>query len=175
LVSYDQAIIFKSDDYGIWNNRGLALADLDQHIDAITDYERALTINPKSHLTYFNIGNALFRLSYDDEAIDSYDKAIAIEPNYHKAWNARGAVLQKQGYLSEAAESFARALAIQPNDLLVLRNNVELALRLQDEARITELKEIIVSNSSHMSVSSTSISEFQELISITKKICGLTS
>uniref|UniRef100_UPI0012EEA659 tetratricopeptide repeat protein n=1 Tax=Rickettsia sp. MEAM1 (Bemisia tabaci) TaxID=1182263 RepID=UPI0012EEA659 len=66
---------------GIYFNRGLRLAALGRHEEALELYNQAIQINPKS-LTYFNKGLRLASLGRHEEALELYDQAIQINPHY---------------------------------------------------------------------------------------------
>ncbi|MEH2411539.1 tetratricopeptide repeat protein, partial [Nostoc sp.] len=93
LTSYDQALKFKPDYHEAWNNRGIALHDLERNEEAIASYDQALKFKPDYHLAWNNRGYALHDLERNKEAIASYDQALKFKPDYHLAWNNRGYAL----------------------------------------------------------------------------------
>jgi len=115
IASYDQALKFKPDDYKAWNNRGIALKNLERFEEAIASYDQALKFKPDDHLAWNNRGNALLNLERFEEAIASYDQALKFKPDYHQAWNNRGIVLGNLGRFEEAIASYDQALKFKPD------------------------------------------------------------
>ena len=99
---------------GFWNNKGVSLAALGPHQEAIGCYDQALTIDPRDAAAWNNKGAALAELGRRDEAINCYDQALAIDPRYATAWDNKGNVLDALGRREEAIGCYDRALAIDP-------------------------------------------------------------
>ena len=68
-----------------WNNKGLALDDINKYDEAIKAFDKAIEINPQYSLAWYNKGRALYKLNKFDEAIKAYDKAIEIDPQHSNA------------------------------------------------------------------------------------------
>jgi tetratricopeptide (TPR) repeat protein len=113
IASYDKAIEFMPGD-AAWNNRGLALGNLNRYEEAIASYDQAIELEPDYYEAWHNRGIALRNLNRNEEAIVSYDKAIELKPDYHEAWDNRGYALFCQQKYTEAIDSFSRAIAINP-------------------------------------------------------------
>jgi hypothetical protein len=97
ITLYDHTL--KVTDYNslIYNNRGIAYADLGNYGQAIDDYSRAIEINPIDAKAYNNRGLAYNGLSNYRQAIEDYGRAIEIKPDYTEAYNNRAFVYLKQG------------------------------------------------------------------------------
>jgi tetratricopeptide (TPR) repeat protein len=92
-----------------WNNKGLALDDLNKYDEAIKAFDKAIEINPQYSLAWYNKGRALYKLNKYDEAIKAYDKAIEINPQNSDAWSNKGAVLV---YLESVAKKIGIRISL---------------------------------------------------------------
>ncbi|MEH2138228.1 tetratricopeptide repeat protein [Nostoc sp.] len=115
IASYDQALKFKPDEYGVWNNRGNVLKELGRNEEAIASYNQVLKIKPDLHEAWSNRGDALCNLGRYEEAIASYDQALKFKPDYHPTWNNRGNALFNLGRNEEAIASYDQALKFKPD------------------------------------------------------------
>jgi len=77
----NKAVEINPEDTGAWNSKGIALATLEKHKEAIECFDKAIKINPKAADAWYNKGIALATLEKHKEAIECYDKAIEINPN----------------------------------------------------------------------------------------------
>lgn len=106
----------------IFNNRGVAYAELKEHDEAIADFNRALALDPKYAQPYNNRG-----LTYDeqgefDKAMSDYRQAIALDPKDAQAYYNRGLAYAKREKLQDAMRDFDRAIALAPNFFRVYQN-----------------------------------------------------
>jgi len=100
-----------------YSNKGVSLATLGQHADALTCHERALEINPRDADPWSNKGVALAGLGRLDEALTCFERALEINPGLTGAWYNKGKALAHLGRLDEALTCYERALEIDPRDL----------------------------------------------------------
>jgi tetratricopeptide (TPR) repeat protein len=115
IASYDQALKFKPDYHEAWNNRGIALGNLERFEEAIASYDQALKFKPDYHEAWYNRGIALRKLERFEEAIASYDQALKIKPDKHEAWYNRGNALDDLERFEEAIASYDQALKFKPD------------------------------------------------------------
>ncbi len=66
-------------------NRGIALAALKRHDEALASYGKAIALNPGVAEAYNNRGNALQALNRPDEALSDFDTAIRLNPAFPDA------------------------------------------------------------------------------------------
>ncbi|NEU79657.1 tetratricopeptide repeat protein [Nostoc sp. UIC 10630] len=116
IASYDQALKFKPDLHQAWNNRGIALRNLERNEEAIASFDKVLEIKPDDHQAWSKRGIALGNLGHHEEAIASFDKVLGIKPDDHQAWGKRGIALGNLGHHEEAIASFDKVLKIKPDD-----------------------------------------------------------
>ena len=111
---FDRILEVSPNQAGILNNRGLALASLNNYSLALDSYDKALSIRPDLVDAYNNRGLALASLNNYSLALDSYDKALAIKPDFVEVYNNRAVTLFKLKRIKEAMESYSNSLAIKP-------------------------------------------------------------
>jgi tetratricopeptide (TPR) repeat protein len=103
------------DDPVSHNGRGIALARLNRPGEAVTAFERAITLKPDYAEAYNNRALVLHDMMRFDDALADFDKAIALKPDNAVAHNNRGTVLLDLGRLAEALASFERAVLLKPD------------------------------------------------------------
>jgi hypothetical protein len=94
-------------------NRGLALAALARHEEAVAEFDAALAMSPGNPAAHYNRGISLFNLGRYGDAVAAYDNALSIAPDHVKALNNRGLTLQALNRHDEALASYSKALAIR--------------------------------------------------------------
>ena len=116
IASYDQALKFKPDDYKAWNNRGIALKNLERFEEAIASYDQALKFKPDYHQAWNNRGIVLGNLGRFEEAIASYDQALKIKPDYHQAWYNKACYYALKGNIEQVLENLQQAINLNPDE-----------------------------------------------------------
>jgi len=86
-IFYNKAIELNPNDSNAYNNKGLALAGLKRHQEAIECFNKAIELNPNYSIAYCSKGSALGSLERHQESIECYNKAIEFNPNYSFAYN----------------------------------------------------------------------------------------
>jgi tetratricopeptide (TPR) repeat protein len=137
LADYDRAVALHPDDFApYWNNRGLALGELNRWAEAADTFVKALDLDPTSADAHANLSVAQRRLGQLDAALGSADRALELRPDRPEALTARGLALAALGRFEAALESHEQALSLRPGYLQALNNaGVALdALERTDEA-----------------------------------------
>jgi tetratricopeptide (TPR) repeat protein len=93
-----------------WNNRGMSLAALGRHQEAIGCYVKALAIDPGEARIWSNKGFALHNLGRHQEAVECYNKALTLNPQLNDVWSSKGASLDAMGCRQEALNCYDNAL-----------------------------------------------------------------
>ena len=114
----------------IWNILAAGKQALGQMADAVSAYQRAITLKPDYSEAYFNIGNVLQELGELGEAIAAYSRALEIRPDYAAALNNMANALKTQGQYDQSIAAYRRALLIEPTYAEAL-NNMGNALKEQ--------------------------------------------
>ncbi len=102
--------------------QGNALFDQGKYQDAISYYDKTLSIDPANINALYNKALALDRLNKTNDAISYYDKVLAITPNDTDTLNNKGVDLANLGKYNEAISSYTKVLAINANDTDALYN-----------------------------------------------------
>ncbi|MFN6563216.1 MAG: tetratricopeptide repeat protein [Nostoc sp. ChiSLP01] len=119
-----------SDDPDFYNDRGYQRYRENKLNDAITDFEKAISLSPKS-IFYNNLGNAYSAQENFDKAVEAYSKAINMDYKNASAYNGLGYALKlKEKYdfnpetLEEAIKNFRQALNLNPK-FVIAKNNLQ--------------------------------------------------
>lgn len=98
-----------------WNNRGLALSNLDRDKDAIEDYKKAIRYNPTSVFCYNNMGISYKNVGNFEMAFKSFDAAIQMRPEFaHAYFNRADAKTDAKDYTGAIAD-YEKFLQLKPN------------------------------------------------------------
>lgn len=109
-------------------DKGDALAKETKYLEAIQNYEKAISLGGKSPKISLNWGNVLFEMGKYDDAISKYKEAIALDPKYVSAYFNLGVVHMKKGRMNEAVALFVKVIDADPESELAKksRNAIEL-------------------------------------------------
>ncbi|MCK4757571.1 MAG: tetratricopeptide repeat protein, partial [Thermoplasmata archaeon] len=122
-----------------WASKGSALYEMDRFTEAVSCFDRALSIN-ETPMMLNNKGFALLSDDKLDEAIQAFDKAIEMDEEYPEAWNNKGIALSRMEEHVYALECFERALGIEPGFRDAIRNRDAAVRRLEKEVEKPEEK-----------------------------------
>ena len=100
----------------VYNNRGTAYKDINEHDLAIADFNKAIRLNPDDVGAYSNRGAVYSNEGNFDLAIENFDKAIRLNPNYFGAYNNRGKAYSDKGDFDCAIADFDKAIELNPDD-----------------------------------------------------------
>ena len=92
-----------------YNNRGLALYNLEQHQQAIEDFSKAIEMKPEYAAAYNNRGNAYYALDQYEQAEADFNQSLQVNPKYAKAHLNRGLALFQMKKIAESCSDFKRA------------------------------------------------------------------
>jgi tetratricopeptide (TPR) repeat protein len=118
------------------SNRGLVLAKLKRHEEALRAYDLALAINHDSADILVNRANSLTALKKFDEALAAFHQALTLDPKHFVAHLGRGCTLFQLKRYSEALDSYEKALVIAPEQSQCYNNRAlaQAVLGRYDEA-----------------------------------------
>ena len=107
--------------------------------DALSQYNKLLSINSNYYQAWTNRGYALAGLQRYSEMLASCSSATIIASEAVYAWNCQGEALHNLDRYEEAVVAFDRAHAIAPNEPIFPMNKSESLLALQeyDESLVT--------------------------------------
>lgn len=99
----------------VYSLLGLALMNNNQESQAISSYQKAITLNPNEYMAHDYLGVLLCKQNRYQEGLTHFHQAIAIHPNESSALNNLALCLMQQGRYIEAADYFRQAIAIEPH------------------------------------------------------------
>ncbi len=85
-----------------FHNRGCYWSNMEEHSQAVADFDRALALKPDYSLAYLNKGISLYALNDRVGAMAQYDSAIRLEPGLFQAHYYRAGVLYEFGRYQDA-------------------------------------------------------------------------
>ncbi len=104
------------------SNKGVSLCNLGHEEEAISCFDRALSVNPQNPNTWINKAVALGTLGRIEEELECYENALAIAPESIEAWYNKALALTNLGRFREAVSCCNRALMINPRQAEVWVN-----------------------------------------------------
>jgi predicted O-linked N-acetylglucosamine transferase (SPINDLY family) len=131
-------------------NLGNVLKELNKINDAITSYDKAISIEPDQEL-YLLKGQACYELEIFHEALASYDECIKLNPNSYLAYCNRGLILVNLKKVKDGIDDYDKAIKINSN-FIGARYNRALALKIlgKNSESIEAFKAIIKIEPSHL-------------------------
>jgi tetratricopeptide (TPR) repeat protein len=106
-----------------WQRLGMILSRQQKLEEAITAFQRAITLNPADVFHRQNLAQSFWQLGRREEAINQLRHALRQQPNFALGWISQGQLLAEQGRIADAEAGYQRALAcrvFRSSDLLAL-------------------------------------------------------
>ncbi|MBE9536059.1 MAG: tetratricopeptide repeat protein [Proteobacteria bacterium] len=97
-----------------FNSRGNAFAGSGDYAEALSDFDRAISINPKNASAYTNRGVVLIRLEDYVSAIADFDKTISLDFYFAETYLNRGWAYYKANNYPEALNNYEEAIKNDP-------------------------------------------------------------
>jgi len=94
---------------------GEDMANAKRYDEALTFFEKALTLNPNNDMAWGDKALILDKVGNTAEALLSFSKAILINPNNSITWLNKGLTLLRMRKFNESIECFDTALKINKN------------------------------------------------------------
>ena len=99
-----------------FKERGFLAYERGDYRDAISDFDRVLTLNSSDPEAYFLRGNAKYRLKLYSGAVDDYTDAITLKPDESDYYYWLGMAKYDMKQFDEAKESFSNAINLKSDD-----------------------------------------------------------
>jgi len=129
---------FYDHSYNVFANLGICYFELGMTEDAITAFERAITVNPGYMEGYANLGAVYYKLGRYNEAVDVLYKATRLDPGYSQSHYNLAQSYNRLGRKSEALTEMEQALSFSPKDYDI---NYNLAIIYQENGMPAEAEE----------------------------------
>ena len=101
-------------------NLGLVREEQGQNEEAITNFEKALTLKPRLHGANLFLGVAQFRLNQSERAIAAFRKEISAYPKDASAWMWLGVAELVNEQAEQAADALDKAAKLDPANIDIL-------------------------------------------------------
>lgn len=110
LAVYEDQLKTRQEDPDLWIKRGEILIKLMRYDEAVTSFERSISIRPKNALASNGKGVALFYKGNNSLSIQAFNQSVISNPEFINSWNNEAFVLLRQGNYPEATEAYQKAL-----------------------------------------------------------------
>ncbi|NBW37236.1 MAG: tetratricopeptide repeat protein [Cytophagia bacterium] len=127
LSAYQKAV--RLEPYNCYNGYfgvGHALAWLGRDTEAISYYQKSLTIKPNQPRCLSDLGSSLANIGQTNEAIEALNKAITLEPTYYHPYYVLGCIAAKAGNAEEAIQWLSASIACNPDVVARLKEEPDL-------------------------------------------------
>ena len=103
-------------------NLGLAYFRLGRTDEAISVYQKLVTIDPGNAPAYFQLGTAYEKAKIFPKAMESYQASLTIYPDNIKVLNSLGNLFYNNGKIGDALAAYTLALNLNSGNVNVLNN-----------------------------------------------------
>ncbi|MBW1823050.1 MAG: tetratricopeptide repeat protein [Deltaproteobacteria bacterium] len=101
----------------IYNNLGTICLRQGKWNQAITYYEKALTLKSTYPNPFNNLGFIYNQKGQPDKAIEALKEALRLKPSYPEAYNNLGVAYKEKRLYQHAIESYKKAITLRPDYL----------------------------------------------------------
>ena len=98
----------------IWFDKGESLVKLKKFEDAISLYDKLISLDPSWANPWNSKGWALQNQGKSEDAVAAFEKATKLNPTWAKPWNSKGWALYKIGKFDDALTSLDKAISLEP-------------------------------------------------------------
>ena len=130
LEEASQCIKEWPDEFAGYAVSGDANYSLGRYEEAITDYDKAISLKPDDAAAYGNRGFAKDELGRYEEAITDYDKAISLKSDDATAYYNRGSAKSELGRHEEAITDYDKAISLKSDYATAYNNRGSTKLKL---------------------------------------------
>ncbi len=106
---WDRAIAANPKFAEAYNNRGLALYNLNLYQEALQDFSQSIRMKPDYAEAFNNRGNVYYQMDQYEKAQADFDQSLKLKPKYSKAQMNRGLVFFQMQKLDQACNDFRKA------------------------------------------------------------------
>lgn len=125
IALWDNVAKVAPQDYLAWNNKGLALDEMQRYEEAIQAYQRANQVNPSNYDSHHNLGVAYFKTQRYQDAVSAFDKAAVNKPTEPEIFYNRAQAQQQLKNYPAALADIEKAIQL---NLKKPKSDIQLAL-----------------------------------------------
>ena len=115
LIYFEKAVILSPNNFGYYNNLGLAYYHNSNFENSINCFREALRIKLNFSDAYANLGVSLKKINNYTEAIRCFKTAIKINPNNTCFYIGLGEIYYLEKKIDKATENYKKAIKIKPD------------------------------------------------------------
>jgi tetratricopeptide (TPR) repeat protein/S1-C subfamily serine protease len=132
-----------------WIEYGNQLYRLGEYPQAVTAFNRAITLQANSLDAYYGKGLALWNNGNSSAALAAFDKAIALVPSgsqskFYYLWKYRSLALRNLGNIKGGLVAISTAIRLEPEDIILLNEKARLLSKLGDEKGAIAIYDLIL-------------------------------
>ncbi|MBX9687234.1 MAG: tetratricopeptide repeat protein [Candidatus Obscuribacterales bacterium] len=124
----------------LYFNKGTQLSETGNHLGAVVQFRKAVSVWPYDADAYYGLGNALAKMGERDEAEKAYYKAVKLDPKASSGWSALGEMYEKEGDLASTEKCYRKSVEISPEEWV---SNRDLASVLLERGKYSEARTLI--------------------------------
>jgi Tfp pilus assembly protein PilF len=130
MEMYSKGLSLEKNNYEIYLNKGISLAIMNKHKEAVESFLISLKINPNQLELYKNLAISYLNLQLNDECIKYCNLYIKTKTDDSDIYFYRGTALLKNGKNQEAIIDYTKATSLNPKfsgawyNLSVAQNNL---------------------------------------------------
>jgi tetratricopeptide (TPR) repeat protein/S1-C subfamily serine protease len=133
-----------------WIEYGNQLYRLGKYSQAVTAFERAISLQPNVLDAYYGKGLALLYMRNSTAALQAFDKAIMLvspgsESKFYYLWKYRSITLKELNNLPSALVAISEAIRLEPQDNTLLNEKAHLLGRLEQYSEAIKIYDLIIS------------------------------
>ncbi len=100
----------------VYNDQGVAFWRLKKLKEALSNFNKAISVYPEYAQAYNNRGNVLLEMKHPEEAIKDFDQSILLAPGFGAAYNNRANAYLQAGDMDQALKNFNKAIEFMPTN-----------------------------------------------------------
>ena len=130
MEMYNKGLTLEKDNYEIYLNKGISLAIMNKHKEAVENFQLSLKINPNQLDLFKNMAISYLNLQLNDECIKYSNQYIKNKTDDSDIFFYRGTAQLKNGKNQEAIKDLTMATSLNPKfsgawyNLSVAQNNI---------------------------------------------------
>jgi tetratricopeptide (TPR) repeat protein len=135
---FEHVLKFDPDNYGAWNDLGLAWGEQGNKRKAFEAFDKCLEVKPDLSCAWANKAHLLLSADKKEEALRCYEEALKYDDTIIQAWYNKGSILASMELFDDAIRCFDAALALNDEYYMawMSKGQVLMSLGEEEESRI---------------------------------------